>query len=202
MKTGLFGGTFDPPHNGHLVVAQDAMIALRLDRILFIPAAIPPHKVDVSISPAARRARMLELAIGDDQRFGVDRLELERNGPSWTVDTLRAVDWTLLIGADQYAEFETWREPEAVRSLARVAVLARGGTDGRGPVEPRNAHLPAPGAVELGNGDVRVDVTRVDISATAVRQRVAAGLPIRYLVPSAVEAFIFEHRLYAETAFR
>lgn len=187
QHVGVFGGTFDPPHVGHLIVAQDAALALGLDRILFVPAARPPHKRDVAVSDAAIRAEMLAVAIGDDDRFAMDTLELARSGASYTVDTLRELArrdeetrWTLLIGADQYAEFDSWREPDEIRRIARVAVLMRGGTHGG----------------DLGRGDVALDVTRIDVSATAVRARVAAGQPIRYLVPSAVEKFIFERKLY------
>lgn len=210
QSIGLFGGTFDPPHVGHLIVAQDAALALGLDRIVFIPAAIPPHKQDMAVSPANVRARMLQLAIRDDPRFGMDTLELDRHGTSYTADTLRELSarepdagWTLLIGADQYEEFDTWRETGAIRRLARLAVLERGGRHG-GAADAqaarrtgiRDAHLPTPGSRELASGDIMLDVTRIDISATAIRRRVAAGLPIRYLVPAAVEEFIFESRLY------
>jgi nicotinate-nucleotide adenylyltransferase len=193
-RIGLFGGTFDPPHVGHLIVAQDAALALGLDRILFVPAARPPHKQGDGIVAPELRVAMLELAIGDDPRFGIERIELDRSGPSYTVDTLRslhaarpAVDWTLLVGADQYAEFETWREPGEILRLARLAVLTRAGD----------------GATEAGAAPDRVvgvPVTRVDVSSTDVRRRVAAGLPIRYLVPAPVARFIEDNRLYAETA--
>jgi nicotinate-nucleotide adenylyltransferase len=195
VKTGLLGGTFDPPHLGHLIVAQDAALALGLDRILFIPAALPPHKVGLPITPARLRVRMLELALAADPRFAIDPLELGRSGPSFTVDTLRdlharepGTEWTLLLGADQYAEFETWREPLEIRRLARVCVLSRGGDAGL---------TGAAGSTEAGASDVAaVLVTRIDISSTQVRRRVAVGQPIRYLVPEAVEQFIFEQGLY------
>jgi nicotinate-nucleotide adenylyltransferase len=210
MNIGIFGGTFDPPHVGHLIVAQDAALALGLDRILFVPAAHPPHKQGVALTAAGLRADMLALAVDGDPRFRIDTLELERPGASYTVDTLRALagrepgtSWTLLMGADQYEEFATWREPEEIRRLARLAVLMRGGTHGGaadtlaadrpGPVD---GHLARPTARGIGAGDVALEVTRVDVSATAVRRRVAAGLPIRYLVPRAVEEFIFERKLY------
>jgi nicotinate-nucleotide adenylyltransferase len=186
----LFGGTFDPPHTGHLIVAQDAALALGLDRVLFVPASLPPHKQHRTITPAAFRMRMLTLALGDDARFSLDAVELERPGPSYTVDTLRELrrrvlggDWTLLLGADQYAEFATWREPEEVLRLATVAVLERGGGS-PSPAEPTRAEV------------VHVPVTRIDISSTAIRERVAAGVSIRYLVPAQVEAFIAESGLY------
>lgn len=218
---GIFGGTFDPPHAGHLIVAQDAALALGLDRILFVPAARPPHKRGATVSEPAQRAEMLARAIAGDDRFSMDTLELDRAGASYTVDTLRelagrnpAAHWTLLIGADQYGEFHTWREPDVIRSLARIAVLMRAGRTGTGAEAdatdgtpgraassesaggPAVADLIRPRVRDLEHGDVALDVTRIDISATAVRARVAAGLPIRYLVPRAVEEFIFERKLY------
>jgi nicotinate-nucleotide adenylyltransferase len=196
VKVGILGGTFDPPHLGHLIVAQDAALALELDRILFIPAAHPPHKQQLVVTAPAIRARMLELATAGDARFGIERLELDRAGASYTVDTLRQLrqrdprtEWVLLMGADQYREFATWREPEHIRRLARVAVLTRAGSEAGTGVQGRDGA----GA----RSDVAVDVTRVDISSTMVRARVAAGMPIRYLVPDQVEEFILEQRLYS-----
>lgn len=206
MNIGLFGGTFDPPHTGHLIVAQDAALALGLDRILFIPAAQPPHKRDAVVSGPELRSRMVELAIDGDVRFALDRLELGRHGASFTVDTLRSLhesrpdaQWTLLMGADQYAEFDTWREPAEIRRLARLGVLTRSGTDGAS-AGSRGGEAGAAGHVavaELSDGVVAVEVIRIDISSTAIRARVAAGRSIRYLVPAAVERFIFERRLYS-----
>jgi nicotinate-nucleotide adenylyltransferase len=134
---------------------------------------------------------MLRAAVADDDRFAVDDIEIRRGGTSYTVDTLRALHATdpaaelvLLLGTDQYEEIETWREPAELRTLARIAVLSR---EGRHPV------LRADGAT-------REPVTRIDVSATEIRRRVAAGEPIRYLVPAAVEAFIRQHRLYQPAA--
>jgi nicotinate-nucleotide adenylyltransferase len=190
VNTGVFGGTFDPPHVGHLIVAQDAALALGLDRILFVPAARPPHKTDRELTPAALRLRMLQLAIEGNDRFVTEPLELHRTGPSFTVDTLRelhrrepATAWTLLLGADQYAEFSSWREPAAIRGLARIGVLSRAGSQG----------------IHETEGVRAVDVTRIDISSSAIRGRVAAGRPIRYMVPAAVEEFIADQRLYDRT---
>lgn len=186
MRIGIFGGTFDPPHVGHLIVAQDALQALALDRIIFVPAALPPHKTSLSITPAALRLRMLAAAIQGDPRFSVDDVELERAGPSYTVDTLRiyrrrhpAAELFLLIGADQFSELSTWREPEEIGRLAQLAVLTRGGESG------------------TAGGALPVPVTRIDLSATGIRGRVMAGASIRYLVPAAVAALIREHSLYA-----
>jgi nicotinate-nucleotide adenylyltransferase len=200
VRTGIFGGTFDPPHIGHLIVAQDAALALELDLVLFVPAADPPHKRGVPVTAAALRLRMLELAVAGDPRFRIEPLELDRPGPSWTVDTLRALAarepdtrWSLLLGMDQFVDFASWREADVIRSLAGLAVLGRGGAGaaaggGRDLVRP------------LGPGAVEVAVPRIDISSTMIRERVAAGRPIRYLVPGAVERFIFENGLYAGPA--
>jgi nicotinate-nucleotide adenylyltransferase len=185
VRLGIFGGTFDPPHIGHLIVAQDAMTTLGLDGVVFVPAAQPPHKLDEAISPPAIRLAMVKAAIAGAARFEVDDIELRRSGPSWTVQTLREftkrlpdADLYLLMGSDQFAEFESWREPEEIRRLARLVVLTREGA-------------------ATDDADVRkVRVTRVDVSSTDVRNRVAAGQPIRFLVPDAVEALIRLHRLY------
>jgi nicotinate-nucleotide adenylyltransferase len=185
VRLGVFGGTFDPPHIGHLIAAQDARSALGLDRVIFVPASVPPHKRTDEITPPGTRLAMVRAAIAGDAGFEVDDLELRRAGPSWTVDTLRELrarlpdaELFLLIGSDQFAEFESWREPAGIRRLARLVVLTReGGSDG-------------PDSVDC------VTVTRIDVSSTGIRARVAAGEPIRYVVPAAVEALIRLHGLY------
>lgn len=189
MRIGLFGGTFDPPHLGHLVVAQDAWWQLSLDRVLFIPAAVPPHKRGRSRSPAAMRLELLRAATDGDPRFEVCDVELRREGPSYTVDTLRELgdrfpgaELFLLLGADQFRELATWREPLEVARLARLVSLSRAGVEA-----PQSGLGPAYRALE---------VTRVDVSSTEIRRRVAAGEPIRYLVPAAVEALIRRNGLY------
>jgi len=188
MRTAVFGGTFDPPHLGHLVVASDVHLRLGVDRVLFVAASEPPHKRGVSLTPAALRLEMVRAAIGDDDRFVLDDLEIRRGGVSFTVDTLRALRertpeerFWFVMGADQYRDFSAWREPEAIRELATVAVLGRDGL----PPRERNE-----------SGVVHVPVTRVDISATEVRRRVAAGETIRYLVPDAVRTIIAREGLY------
>jgi nicotinate-nucleotide adenylyltransferase len=184
MKLGLFGGTFDPPHSGHLIVAQDAWAGLGLDRVVFIPAGIPPHKRKRPITPGGIRLAMLRAAVAGDPHFDVDDLELLRKGPSYTVDTLRTfrehqpeADLHLLMGADQYADFETWYKPAEIRRLARIVVMARAG--------------------EAADGSsIRVPVTRVDVSGTEIRHRIANGRPVRYLVPDAVLKIIEREHLY------
>lgn len=191
MRIGVFGGTFDPPHLGHLVVAQDAWAHLGLDRVVFIPAAIPPHKRHRVTTPAEIRLEMLRAAIGDDARFEVSEIELRRPGPSYTVDTLRELrerdrDGALffLLGADQFRTFHTWRGPDEIASLATLVALSREGD------EPFSAGISVPHRT--------LRVTRIDISSTEIRRRVHAGEPIRYLVPPAVEAVIRREGLYRE----
>jgi nicotinate-nucleotide adenylyltransferase len=187
-RIGIFGGTFDPPHIGHLIVAQDAWAALGLDRVLFVPAAAPPHKADRVITPAALRLELLRAAVAGDPRFEVSDLELRRAGPSYTVDTLRELhrlypgtELFFLLGVDQFRDLHTWREPAEVARLATLVVVARGGE----PVEPRP---------DLSYR--LLEATRIDISATAIRERVRMGDPIRYLVPDGVAAAIGREGLY------
>jgi nicotinate-nucleotide adenylyltransferase len=188
VKVGIFGGTFDPPHHGHLIAAQDAIIELELDKILFIPARVPPHKAQEQISPAAVRLRMVYAAVEGDRRFEVSDVELRRTGPSYTADTLRDLresrpgdDLFLLIGVDQVREFHTWHESDVVLRNAKIVLLSRSGVE------------------EVPESDIvyrNVPVTRVDVSSTLVRERVRAGRPIRYMVPVAVEKIIADERLY------
>ena len=189
MKVGIFGGTFDPPHLGHLIAAQDALDVLSLDCVLFIPARVPPHKQQDDVTDPAVRLRMIRAATADDARFEVSDVELRRTGPSYTVDTLRELreqrpddEFFLLLGVDQVREFSTWREPQQVLKYARLAVLARSGVE-------------RPDVGDIVHETVRV--TRVDISSTLVRERAAAGRPVRYLVPEGVEKIIAAERLYS-----
>ena len=189
MKVGIFGGTFDPPHVGHLIAAQDALEVLSLDSVLFIPARVPPHKQHVPVTDPSLRLRMIRAATEGDTRFEVSDVELQRTGPSYTVETLRQLrekrpgdEFFLMLGVDQVREFRTWREPDEVLRLASLAMLARGG------VEPADV------------SDIvhqTVPVTRVDVSSTLVRERVAAGRTIRYLVPDGVEKIIAAEGLYS-----
>jgi nicotinate-nucleotide adenylyltransferase len=187
-RLGIFGGTFDPPHHGHLIVAADAFEALRLDRLLFVPAAEPPHKVGAVSATAEQRIRMVAAAIESDDRFALDDLETRRQGTSYTVDTLRALksrdpdaELVFLLGIDQFRALASWREPDEVALLARLGVLSRSG-------EAPDLSGPYPA--------VHVPVTRVDLSATEIRNRVRAGLSIRYRVPEAVREIIEGEGLY------
>lgn len=188
MRLGLFGGTFDPPHLGHLLAASDAHDALALDRVLFMPAAEQPFKRAAVIASGEQRARMCELMIGDDARFAVDRTELLRGGISYTVDTLTELAarhpgarFAMLIGEDLAGQVATWREPARIAALAEIVVLARA-TDA--PASASDASL------------TRVRTRRVDVSSTEVRARVRAGRPIAGFVAEPVARFIRDAGLY------
>ncbi len=196
MRIGVFGGTFDPPHVGHVVVAEDARTRLDLDRVLFVPAHVSPFKVgETGITDPELRLRMTKAAVRGRARLSVDRIELDRDPPSFTVDTLRALrtrmpdaEFHLLLGADQWASFGRWKDVGEIGALAEIVVMAR---DGRDPsdVDPGFApgmHVPWRS----------VDVRRIDVSSTEIRERVRAGASIDDLVPPAVVDIIHEHELY------
>jgi len=190
-RVGVFGGTFDPPHLGHLALAEWARGRLGLSRVLFVPAGQPPHKRAGSVSAARHRLAMTRLATRGNPAFVVSPLEAEREGPSFTVDTLRELKrrergarLVLLIGEDSLDEFSTWRDPDAILTLATLAVAERPGPRGRGRRPP---------CVWLEN-------PRLDISSSTLRRRVRAGHSLRYLVPDAVIAYIRRHRLYGASA--
>lgn len=196
MRLGLFGGSFDPPHVGHLLVASDAFEALELDRIVFVPAGVQPLKVGRAVASAEHRLAMVQLLVGHDPRFVVDPIEINRPGLSFTVDTLAAfadrdseAEMFLLVGADVPRAFARWREPERVMELATVVVLQRGGELETGVDED-------PRAIDLMKRLRRLATRRVDISSTEIRQRVRDGLSIRGFVPDAVAEFIAAERLY------
>ena len=188
MRLGVFGGAFDPPHLGHLVAASEVVGALALDRVVWIPAALHPFKRGRVGAPPELRLEMVRAAIAGDPRFAADGVELEREGPSYTVDTLRALharhpgaELFFVTGADNLRELHLWHEPDEVARLARLVVVWRGGEG-----VPEGARYPAQA----------VRIPRIDLSSTEVRRRVGAGETIRYLVPDAVAALIERHGLY------
>lgn len=196
-RIGILGGTFDPPHVGHLWLATLAADELDLSRVLLVPAANPPHKRGRSISHAADRVLMTRLAIAGDPRLDVSLVELEREGPSYTVDTLEELrrlhpdaQLFLVMAADSLAQIDTWREPDRLLELASWAVGSRPGTP-----QPSRPSL----ARRFGKASSRIHLLggpALDVSASQIRRRVAAGHAIRYLVPRAVEEMILERRLY------
>jgi nicotinate-nucleotide adenylyltransferase len=199
---GILGGTFNPPHMGHLVMAQEAVDQLGLDQVVFMPVAIPPHKEAREDPGAAARVELCRLAVGDDDRLAVSTLEVDRGGASYTVDTLRMFhdleaehDLIFIVGGDMAQSLPAWREPEAILQLARLAVAEREGV-AREDIARRLERLHAGDRVQF------FDMPRIDISSSAIRRRVAEGRPIRYLVPDAVAAAIAERGLYRQAAGR
>ncbi len=200
MRVGLLGGTFSPPHLGHLLCAQEAHAQLGLERVWLLPVASPPHK-DIAGDPGPEaRLELCRLAVGDDDKLGVSDLEVRRGGPSYTADTLRELharapedELTFIVGGDMALSLPTWREPEAVLELATVAVAQRSGA-ARQDIVDRLAGIGAADRVRF------FDMPRLDVSSSEVRARVADGRPIRYLVPDAVAAHIEQRGIYTHMA--
>jgi nicotinate-nucleotide adenylyltransferase len=196
-RLGLLGGTFNPPHLGHLVCAQAAIDGLGLDRVLFVPVHTPPHKEASSDPGVEHRVALCEAAVAGDDRFSVSRLEADVPGRSYTVDTLSRLhdqcpedQLTFIVGGDMARSLPDWREPETILSLAEIGVAGReeAGADS---IRGRLGGL-------VGADRVRFfDMPRIDISSTLIRDRVAAGRPVRYLVPDAVAGYIAREGLYA-----
>ena len=189
---GLFGGTFDPPHTAHLALARAALDAFQLDALHWIPAGRPWQNAR-TITDAAHREAMVSAAIADEPRFVLDRIELDRAGPSFTLDTVRALrsqhtqaEFFLVIGADQYAGLHTWRGWQELLGLVTLAVANRPGL------------MPAVNAEVLRTPHRVVPLPMLDISATCIRSRVAHGLPIDALVPAPVARYIQTHSLYKD----
>ena len=198
---GVFGGTFDPVHVAHLALAQEAAESLGLERVLFVPAGRPPHKPGIAVTPGADRLAMVRLAIAGNDRFEVSRIELDRDGPSYTVDTLEmlaagrashdhAGDIVLILSADAFLGLPSWHEPRRVLELALLAVAPRDGYAEAGP-DFLATYFPG-----LAHRAIFLDGPRIRLSASALRDRAAAGRSLRYLVPDAVAAYIGDHDLY------
>lgn len=182
-KIGLFGGSFDPIHHGHLILARDAMESLGLDRVIFIPVNVSPHKLAHPPVAARLRCEMVAAAIAGESRFSMDACEAERKGPSFAVDTVRLMRRRFpqaklfyFIGEDNVSSLHTWQEIDELKKLASFVVLARGNLQ---PVE-----------------GFPVISRNIDISSTDIRNRIARGLPVRYLLPDAVCAILTRHQLY------
>jgi nicotinate-nucleotide adenylyltransferase len=199
-EIGILGGTFNPPHLGHLAVAAHARSELALERVVLMPARIPPHKAVERDPGAEHRLAMCRLLVAGTAGLSACALELEREGPSYTVDTLRAIhashpqaELTFVVGADIVRTVPAWREPQAILELAELAVAARPGSDRRGVLD-----LLEP----LGDGArVRfLDAPRLDVSSSLARARATAGAPIEPLVGPAVAQYIAEHELYGARA--
>jgi nicotinate-nucleotide adenylyltransferase len=196
MRLGILGGTFDPPHFGHLRLAEAALVQLALDKVLFAPAGVQPLKPGARSSTPEQRARMVELAIADEPRFVLSRVDLDRPGPHYSVDLLTIVQhqypgaalW-FIMGEDSLGDLLRWRDPVRILRLARLAVLRRPGYEPDWPTLDRD--LP-----ELRARLDWLDHAELDISATDIRQRVQRGLPLATLVPERVSAYLLEQHLY------
>lgn len=197
---GIIGGSFDPIHMGHLILAQDAVEAFALDRILFVPCAQAPHKPAGPVAPAEDRAAMIALAVAGDPRFELCRLELDRGGVSYTYDTVAALrsacpDAALrfVIGADTLTELHSWRRIGDLLRLCEFVTVARPGFR-LADLQPADLRLPSPWAADLlrrvASGHA------VDLSSSDIRKRLARGVGVRYLVPDSVATYISEHHLY------
>jgi nicotinate-nucleotide adenylyltransferase len=196
-RVGILGGAFNPPHVGHLCLAQEAHARLGLDRVLLVPFGQAPHRVLDADPGAPERLLLAQLAAGDDERLAVSAIEVDRPGPSYMADTLiqlreiePAAELTLILGADQALRLRSWHEPERVLGMARLAVADREGV-GRDDVAAALEGLPGADAIE------GFPLPRIEVSSTLVRERVAAGLPIRYLVPDAVADRVATAGLYS-----
>ncbi|MFL5616600.1 MAG: nicotinate-nucleotide adenylyltransferase [Gemmatimonadaceae bacterium] len=190
MRLGIFGGSFDPPHVGHLLTAIDAFEFLRLDKLILVPAAVQPLKAGLAAATAAQRLAMVRLLVSEDDRFAVDAVEIERAGLSYTVDTLETfaqrfphAEMFFLVGMDAVAAFGSWKNPRRIMELARLAILRRPGT--------------AVGESTIDrDGTIDLATRLIDVSSTEVRERVRARKSIRGFVPESVAAFIETERLY------
>jgi nicotinate-nucleotide adenylyltransferase len=191
VNIGVFGGTFDPPHTGHIVVAEQVRQQMNLEKIILVPCAIPPHKREREISPGVHRLEMLRLAVKNHPGLDISTYELDRGGVSYTVDTLTELrrmmpdaSFFLLVGMDNIADFATWKDPDRILMLAHLIVMTRPGF----PAESRMFD-------EESNISVCA-VPAVDVSSSEIRGRVSRGEAIHGLVPESVEQYIHHHRLY------
>ena len=189
MRLGVFGGAFDPVHTGHLVLASECRQQLALDAVWLVPSGSPPHKDPGGLADAGTRVEMLELATAGDPGLVVSRIEIDREGVSYTVDTLETIaasdpgcELFLLLGADSVADLANWYQPERICELARIVAVNRGGTTSKTAV--------------TGCRIEEVTMPAIDVSSRDIRHRIHQGRSIRHLVPRAVEAYLDEHALY------
>jgi len=198
MRLGIYGGTFDPIHFGHLVLAEQCREQCRLDEVWFVPASQPPHKMGTSITSVKSRCEMVEFAISGHAQFRVSRIEVDRPGPSFTVTTLEELhaqdptrELILLIGADSLNDLPTWRNPKRILELATIAAVNRGGME-----------ISDVGELEQKLGTIVreriqfVTMPEMEVSSFDIRRRVSEGKSIRYLVPRSVEVYVSQNHLY------
>lgn len=190
MKIGMFGGTFDPIHNGHLITAQAIREIRKLDKIIFIPSYIAPHKVNITSSFPEHRLEMIKLAIQDNSYFECSDYELKKEGISYTIDTIRHLkekydDIELIIGYDNLLDFKNWKDPDEILNLVELIVLKRECPDN----EEHDKYFYK---AQL------INTPLIEISGTAIRNRIKENLPVSYLVPEKVKEYIYKLNLYKE----
>ncbi|HET7341407.1 MAG TPA: nicotinate-nucleotide adenylyltransferase [Methylomirabilota bacterium] len=207
----VLGGSFNPIHYGHLLLADEVLEQLALDRVLFVPAASPPHKPVALLAPAADRFEMVRLAVAEHPRFAVSDLELRRNGPSYTVDTLRTLaaagdELFYIVGSETFLDLLTWREPQRVAALARLVVIPRAGSpfDTEGAAAQKvllelgvqGGFVHAGGGSPPARGVLVVHATSLPLSSSDLRRRVREGRSLAYRMPPAVVDYLRAHGLY------
>ncbi len=200
MRLGLFGGTFDPVHLGHLILAEITLEKMGLDQICFLPSGSPPHKQKEEISSEKARTEMLEFAIAGDNRFSINRMEFEREGPTYTYETVKILkeenpedEFFFIIGADSLKDFPRWKHPERIVEKATIVAVNRGLLS-QDEMQELKSKLPE----DLMNHVEIISMPGIDLSSTEIRNRVKEGKSIRYMVPHAVDAYIHQHKLYQD----
>jgi nicotinate-nucleotide adenylyltransferase len=193
-RIGIFGGTFDPPHKGHIAIAEQAKGQLGLDCVWFVPAYIPPHKHQHSSTSAQHRLKMIKLAVSGRKKFKISAIELERRGISYTIDTLKAfkqqfpeAELVLIIGADNLAQFNSWKSPKTILQLASLAVYKRKGF--------------SPTLKDSAIDFILLKGSMLQVSSTEIRNRIEKGLPIQALVPNPIVLYIKRHSLYTKSTY-
>lgn len=201
QRIGVIGGTFDPIHYGHLAAAEEARVRMNLERVLFVVAGVPPHKLDEEVTPVEHRLAIVSLAIASNPHFEISRVDVDRPGPSYTVDTISILQkqWGqetevyFIMGLDSLVELPTWHHPQRLIQLCRLLAVKRPGFE----TDMAELEASVPGIssrVEI------IDMPEVDISSSDLQQRVRDGLPIKYQVPEEVERYIMEHELYRRSS--
>lgn len=200
MRIGVFGGSFDPIHFGHLILAENCREQAQLDQVLFIPCAMSPHKRDGAYGTDRQRVEILDLAIGGHRDFIRNDMEIKRGGVSYTIDTLRELEstqsgneWFFLMGADSLESFSSWREPDEILKLAKPIIVGRPGSD---PVDLGVLENLSSAAYVESIRELSVESPLIDISSTDIRQRVADNKSIRFLVPRSIEQYIVTQKMY------
>jgi nicotinate-nucleotide adenylyltransferase len=198
QRIGVIGGTFDPIHYGHLAAAEEARVRVSLEKVLFVVASLPPHKLDEEVTPVEHRLAMTRLGVDSNQFFEISMVDVDRPGPSYTVDTISILrreeedaDFFFIMGLDSLVELPTWHQPELLVRLCHLVAVTRPGFE----VDLPSLEKAVPGI------SARLEVIGMpglDISSTDLQRRVRMGLPIKYQVPEAVERYIREHKLYGQ----